>query len=76
MQNITKNTEFFPLEGGRRITQSKGKDHIGKGPPRTCEGGIIQILRVDIDLTIPTETIQELKELLPHKTIQHLINKR
>lgn len=58
MNKINKKTQHSPLEGSRGISQAKVKDPIGKGPPWTCEIGIILILKVDLDLIVPTETIQ------------------
>ena len=41
------------------IAEAKDKGPIGKGLPCTGEGGIIPILRADLDFIVSTETIQE-----------------
>jgi hypothetical protein len=59
MNKFNKNTQNFPLESSRGIAQTKWKNSIGKGTPRTCECGLILVFRADLDLVVSTKSIQE-----------------
>lgn len=45
-----------------------------KNPLMTYEGGINLILRNDLDLVVPTKSIQKGKYMFPYKHIKDLVN--
>ena len=59
MNKICENSQDNPLESCSRITQSEGKDSIGKCTPWAGESSILLIFRGDLDLIVPTEPIQK-----------------
>ena len=57
MNQFRKYTQYHSLESGWSIAQTKRKDPICKGTPRTSENGLILVFQPDLDLIVPAETI-------------------
>ena len=56
-EKIKEDSQNFPLERCRSITQAKRKDPVCECSPGTCESCFILIFRSYLDLVIPTKPI-------------------
>ena len=57
MNQFKKYTQYCSLESGWSITQTKRKDPICKGTPRTSESGLILVFWAYLNLIVPTKPI-------------------
>ena len=64
------------MKGGWCIAKTEGEYPVCKGTPGASEGGLVLVLKRNLDLIVPTKPIQKGEELLPRQGVKYLIDER